>query len=69
MFNLARVLAAREWRKAENIYYSLEICTVPVALPPPAAPSLTSSKQPSITQASLPPPEFSKGPGKAGDQG
>ena len=36
---------------------------------PPAALALTFSNQPTTTQASLPPPEVSKGPGKACDQG
>ena len=36
---------------------------------PPAALALTSFEQPSTTQTSLPPPEVSKGPVKAGDQG
>ena len=36
---------------------------------PPAVLALTFSNQPTTTQASLPPPEVSKGPGKARDQG
>jgi len=61
--NLARVSAASEWRKAKNVYYPPDICEVPATLPPPAALVSTSLKQPPITQASLPPPEISKGLG------
>ena len=69
MLNLAGILAASEWRKAKNIYYPAVIREVPTTLPPFTALTPTSSKQPSITQASLPPTEVSKGPGKASDQG
>ena len=46
----------------------MDIREVPAALLPPAASALTSSEQTSTTQASLPPPEIPKGPGKASDQ-
>ena len=64
VFNLAGVLAAWKWRKAENIYYPPDICKVPDAHPPPAAPAPTSFKQPFITQAFLPPPKVPKGPAR-----
>ena len=67
--NLVGVPVASEWRKAENVYYPPNIREVPIALPCPAAPTPTSSKQPSVTQAFLPPSEVSKRSGKAGDQG
>ena len=67
--NQARVLAASKWRKAKNIYYPPNIRKVPAALPSLVAPTLSSSKQPSTTQASLPPLEVHKGPSKASDQG
>ena len=67
--NLVGIPVAFEWRKAENIHYPTDIHEVPVALPPLAAPTLTSSEQPSITQASLPLVEVPKRLGKAGDQG
>ena len=66
--NLVGVPATSGCRKAENIYYPPNIHKVPVALLPPTAPASTSSEQPSITQASLPPPEVPKGLGKASDQ-
>ena len=66
--NLARVLAASEWRSAENIFYPEDICEVPTVLPPPISLALTSFKHSFTTQASLSSPEVSKGPGKIGDQ-
>ena len=65
--NLAGVPTASEWRKAENIYYPVDIREVPSTLPFLAALAPTSSEQPSITQAFLPPAEVFKGLGKAGD--
>ena len=69
--NLAGVPAALEWRKAENIFYLVDIRKVPATLPPPIAlaPTPTSSEQPSTTQAPFPLAEVPKKPGKAGDQG
>ena len=67
--NLAGIPAASEWRKAKNIYYPAVIREVPTTLPPLTALTPTSSEQPSITQASLPLTEVSKGPGKTSDQG
>ena len=67
--NLARVPVTSEWRKAENVYYPSDIHEVPTALLSFGTPTLAFSKEPSITQASLPPVEVSKGLGKAGDQG
>ena len=67
--NWAGVPAASEWRNAKNIFYPKDICEVPAVLLPPAALALTSFEQPSTTQTSRPPPEISKGPIKAGDQG
>ena len=67
--NLASVPATLEWRKAENIFYLVDIREVPVALSPPTAPAPTSSEQPSTTQAPLPLAEVPKRPGKANDQG
>ena len=42
--NLASVPATSEWRKAENIYYPVDIREVPIALPSPAALAPTSSE-------------------------
>lgn len=70
--NLAGVLAALEWRKAENIYYPPDIHEASVALIDPGAnfaPAPTAPEQPSTTQVSLPPSEVSKGPIKASDHG
>ena len=66
---LAGVPADSEWRQLGSVYYYLEICKVPAALPPPSALASKSSKQPLTVQAILPPPEASKGPSQAGDQG
>nr|POF23437.1 hypothetical protein CFP56_07349 [Quercus suber] len=52
--NLVGVPATLEWRKAENIYYPVDIPEVLAALPSPATLAPISSEQPSITQASLP---------------
>nr|POE89676.1 hypothetical protein CFP56_38064 [Quercus suber] len=67
--NWAGVPAAFEWRSAKNIFYPEDIHKVPTMLPPSAVLTLPSSEQPSTTQASLSPPEVSKGPSKACDQG
>ena len=61
VLNRVGVPTAFEWRNAENIFYPEDIREVPVVLPPTAASALTSSKQPSTTQASLPPSKVSKG--------
>ena len=58
MLNQARVPATSEWRNAENVFYPEDIQEVPATLPPLAT-----------IQASLSPPEVTKGPGKACDQG
>ena len=68
-FNRAGVPAAFEWRNAKNIFSLEDIREVPTVLPLPLAFALPSSKQPSTSQASLPPLEVFKGPNKAGDQG
>jgi len=50
--NLAGVPVASKWRKAKNIYYSLDIRKAPVALLGPrvdVAPVPTASEQPSTT--------------------
>ena len=67
--NLAGIPTASEWRKAKNIYDPAVIREVPTTLPSLTTLTPTSSEQASITQASLPPAEVSKGPGKASDQG
>ena len=66
---LAGVPADSEWRQLRSVYYYLEICKVPVAFPPPSALASKSYEQPLTVQAILPPPEASKGPSQAGDQG
>ena len=69
--NLARVLAASKWRKAENIYYRQDLRKAPTPFLGPganAAPKAIAPEQHSTTQASLPPHETSKGPSKASDQ-
>ena len=67
--NLVEVPASSEWRQAGSVYYSLDICETPAALPSPSALFPESSKQPLTTQAPLPPSEASKGSSQAGDQG
>lgn len=70
--NLASVPAASEWQRVENIYYPPDIYEALAALlglRADAAPATTVFEQPSTTQVSHPPPEVSKGSGKAGDQG
>ena len=69
VLNRARVHAASEWKSTENIFYPEDIHEVPIVFPSPVALALPSSKQPSTTQSFLSPPEVSKGPGKASDQG
>ena len=66
--NLAGVPATSKQRQVGNVYYPPNIHEVLADLPPPNALPLVSSKQPLITQASLPPLEIPKGPGQAGDQ-
>lgn len=68
--NLARVPTASEWRRAENIYYPPNLQEAPatlLGLKVDATPATTIPKQPPSTQASFPPTETFKGPGKAGD--
>ena len=67
--NQAGVPVASKWRNAENIFYLKDVREVPAVLPSPAALALPFSEQPFTTQASLPPHELFKRPGKAGDQG
>ena len=67
--NLARVPVASQQRKAENIFYPLDIREVPTALLSFIILALTSSEQPFTTQDLLPLVEVPKGPGKASDQG
>lgn len=67
--NLAGVPATSKWRKADNVYYSSDICEAPTALPPLAAPTNTTFEQPLTTQVPLPPPKTSKCPSRASDQG
>ena len=67
--NLARVPTASKWRQDRNVYYPLNIHEIPAELPPLVALASVSSKQPLITQTSISPPEISKGPGQACDQG
>ena len=69
VLNQAGIHAASEWRKATKIFYPVDIYEVPTTLPPPAALTPSSSKQPSTTLAPLSPIEVPIGPGKAGDQG
>ena len=70
--NLVGVTATSEWRRAENIYYPPDLWEAPIALPgseADVAPATTTLEQLPSTQAPLPPPKASKGPGKASDQG
>ena len=67
--NIAGVPSDSEWRLPGSVYYHPEIREVPAPLPSPFAFALESSKQPLTVQATLPPPEASKGPNQAGDQG
>ena len=72
VLNLTRVPTALEWRRAENVYYPLDLQEAPVALlglEADVAPTTTAPEQPPSTQAFLPPFETSKGPDKAGGQG
>jgi len=62
--NRARVPATSEWRLVENTFFLEDIQEVPATLPPPAVLTLPPSKQPSTTEASLPPSEVSKRPDK-----
>ena len=68
-FNIAEVPANSEWRQLGSVYYHPEICEVPAPFLSPFAFAPESSKQPLTVQATLPPPEASKGPNQAGDQG
>ena len=70
--DLARVLAALEWRRAENVYYPPDLREASAAFlgfRANAAPATTTPKQLPSTQTPLPPLEDSKGPSKVGDQG
>ena len=70
--NLARVLAALEWRRAENVYYPPDLREAPAAFlgfRANAAPATTTPKQLPSTQAPPHPSKTSKGSSKAGDQG
>ena len=70
--NLAGAPATSEWRKVENVYYPEDLREAPEAasgLRTDAAPTTTAPELLPTTQASLPPLETSKGPGKASDQG
>ena len=70
--NLVGVPIASEWRRTENVYYPPDLQKAPVTLLGPeadATPAPTAPEQLPSTQASLPPPETSKRPSKAGDQG
>ena len=69
LLNQAGVLVVSEWRKAENIFYPVDICEVLAALPPPAIPAPSSSEQPPTTLAPLRSTEVPTRLGKTGDQG
>ena len=60
------------WSKAENIYYPKDRREAPktaLGLGTDTTLSMTTIEQPPTTQVSLPPPEATKGPSKAGDPG
>ena len=67
-FNRVRVPATSEWRLAENVFYPEDIQEIPANLPPPSTPALLPSRQPSIAQAFLPPPDALIRPKKASNQ-
>ena len=66
---MAGAPANSKWRKVENVYYPEDLQKVPEATLEEVVPALTVAKQPPPTQALLPPPEATKKPSKASDQG
>ena len=70
--NVAGAPVDSGWSKAENIYYPKDLREAPKTasgLGTNTTLTMTTIEQPPTTQVSLPPPEATKGPSKAGDPG